>query len=93
MPSIERLQEEYRNKGLEVWGITDDSEQKVQKFLTDNHRVLPTLIDQGRSVFKKYEIEGIPVLVLINRDGKIAKFWDGMQDEKDIRAALEPVLR
>ena len=94
MPSIERLQEEYRDKGLEVWGVTDDSKEKAQKFLTDNHRALPTLIDQGRSVFfKKYEIKGIPVLVLIDRDGKVAKFWDGMQYEKDIRTALEPVLQ
>jgi peroxiredoxin len=93
MPSVERLQEEYRDKGLEVWGVTDDSEDKAQKFLRDNHRALPTLIDQGRSVFKKYEIKGIPVLVLIDRDGKVAKFWDGMQYEKDIRAALEAVLK
>jgi peroxiredoxin len=93
MPTIERLQEEYRDKGLEVWGVTDDSEEKAQKFLTDNHRALPTLIDQRRSVFKTYEIEGIPVLVLIDRDGKVAKFWDGMQYEKDIRSAFEALLQ
>jgi len=93
MPTIEKLQDEYRDRGLEVWGVTDDSAEKAQKFLTDNHRALSTLIDQDRSVFKKYEIEGIPVLVLIDRDGKVAKFWDGMQYEKDIRTTLEAVLR
>jgi peroxiredoxin len=33
------------------------------------------------------------VLVLIDRDGKVAKFWDGMQYEKDIRSAFEALLQ
>ena len=76
-----------------MWGVTDDSAEKAQRFLSDNHRPPPTLMDHGRSVFKKYKIEGIPVLILIGRDGKVAQFWKGVQCEKDIQAALEVVLR
>ena len=93
MPTVEKLRDEYRDRGLEVWGVTDDSAEKAQRFLSDNHRSLPTLMDHDRSVFKKYKIEGIPVVILIGRDGKVAQFWEGMQYEKDIQAALEVVLR
>jgi hypothetical protein len=33
------------------------------------------------------------VLVLIGKDGRVAKYWLGMQHEKDLRDAIEEALR
>jgi len=60
MPTIEKLRDEYRDRGLKVWGVTRRFGGESTEVLSDNHRSLPTLMDHGRSVFKKYKIEGIP---------------------------------
>ena len=93
MPLIARLSGEYRSKGLEVWGVTDDSPSTARKWMTKNKVALPILLDQTRSAFDKFEVDSIPVLVLIGKDGKVAEYWLGMQYERDLRAAIEKALR
>jgi hypothetical protein len=53
---------------------------------------LPILLDRNRSAFDRFEVDSIPVLVLIGKDGKVADYWLGMQYEKDLRAAIEKAL-
>lgn len=92
MPLIESLRNEYRSKGLEVYGVTDDGPDVAHKWMAQYHRNLQTLFDPKRDAFKAYEVDSIPVVVLIDRNGKIANYWLGMQPETNLRAAFDKVL-
>ena len=93
MPFIAKLRDQYRTQGLEVWEITDESPEIARAWLHKQHLSLSTLIDEGRSSFRNYEVEGIPVLVLIGRDGKVVRYMIGMQKHEDLTAAVEKALQ
>jgi cytochrome c biogenesis protein CcmG/thiol:disulfide interchange protein DsbE len=90
MPVIERLAAEY--EGLEVWGITNETADKARDWLGRNGRTLPTLVDEGREVFRDYEAEKIPVSVVVDRRGKVVSYRVGLSGEADFRAAIERAL-
>ena len=92
MPLIEKLRDEYKSKGLEVYGVTDDAPDVAQKWMAQYHRTLLTLFDPERDAFKGYGVDGIPAVILIDRNGKIANYWLGMQPETSLRAAFDKVL-
>jgi peroxiredoxin len=92
MPLIERLRDEYRSKGLEVYGVTDDAPNVARKWMKQYHRKLPTLFDPQGDAFKGYGVDSIPVVILIDRKGKVANYWLGMQPEANLRAAFDKVL-
>ena len=92
MPLIESLRNEYQAKGLEVYGVTDDAPDVAHKWMAQYHRNLPTLFDPDRHAFKGYGVDSIPVVILIDGNGKIANYWLGMQPETSLRAAFDKVL-
>jgi cytochrome c biogenesis protein CcmG/thiol:disulfide interchange protein DsbE len=92
MPLIENLAAEFESAGLEVWGITNESADKARAWLERNGRRLPTLVDEGRNVFRDYEAEKIPVSVVVDRSGKVVSYRVGLSGEADFRAAIERAL-
>ena len=92
MPLIESLRDEYKSKGLEVYGVTDDAPDIARKWMAEYHRTLTTLVDPLRNAFKGYGVDSIPVVILIDRNGKIADYWIGMQPETNLRAGFDKVL-
>jgi thiol-disulfide isomerase/thioredoxin len=75
MPRIEKAYARYHGKGLEVLGITSDTDRKaLLDFLAQNPQMpWPELFDPHNRGFhplaEKYGIESIPVLFLIDRRG------------------------
>lgn len=92
MPMIEGLRDEYKDKGLEVYGVTDDAPEIARKWMAQYHRTLLTLLDPQRSAFEGYEVDSIPIAILIDRNGKVANYWIGMQPETNLRTALDKAL-
>ena len=48
-------------------------DQMVEAFWTKNKFTMPTLISYSRKITQDYGVTGIPVTVMIDRDGKVAK--------------------
>ena len=51
-----------------------------------------TLVDRDREVFRKYEVERIPVSVVIDRKGRVASFVEGVRGESYFREVVEKLL-
>ncbi|WP_025323152.1 TlpA family protein disulfide reductase [Deferrisoma camini] len=100
MPLIERLYEEYRDKGFEVIAVALDGEpmkksivglvkQQGYKFRVFIDKLAP---DESFVVADPYGVAGTPTLYLVGRDGKIAFAEVGLTDkevlENEIRKAL-----
>jgi cytochrome c biogenesis protein CcmG, thiol:disulfide interchange protein DsbE len=59
---------------LVVMGISDENEDVVRKFTTDNIKYFSAL-DETAALKKKYEVTGIPHVVIINPAGIVV--WEG----------------
>ena len=94
MPGLVRLSRDLGPKGLAVVGIAmdDGGEEKVRRFVEEMRVNYPIVIgDEGLG--KQYGLGGMPLSVLVDRQGKIADEHAGVVNkadtEKKIRALLD----
>lgn len=82
MPSLERLYKRFRGDDFIILGISIDRKAStVETFLQKNPVSYPILMDSKGDVFvKKYTLIGIPVTILIDKDGYIVEKVIGKQD-------------
>ena len=64
----------YRNKGVQVLGLTAESEhlEAIKKVYVDYEIEFPILLDPDRQVYGDYGIRVYPSTVIIDKKGKIA---------------------
>jgi peroxiredoxin len=93
MPTIEKLGRDYSSEEVEVWGVNHESPSSAREWLERSHSRIRTLADPDWEVFKLYEVEAIPVVVVIGREGKVASYYVGMQSERALHAAIESALQ
>ncbi|KAA6464649.1 TlpA family protein disulfide reductase [Acidobacteria bacterium AB60] len=74
------LKSRYESQGLAVLSLTQDTPADAKLWTDHYHVTLPVLLDPDGAAFKAFEVEGVPVAILIDADGKIAKYWVGLDD-------------
>jgi thiol-disulfide isomerase/thioredoxin len=73
MPSLQKLRERLRGKGLEVVAVnTGESESKVSQFAQNLRIKFPVLLDPEEDVKAAWKVYGIPATFIVGTDGKIA---------------------
>jgi len=93
MPLLEKLRDELKPQGVEIWGVTDEPPGLARRWLAERKRTLPALIDANRTLFRYYAIESIPVLIVIRGDGRISRYVAGLRGERDLRADIAGALK
>lgn len=88
MPIIQKLHDEYADKGVAVYGVNNEEPTLVREFLTENGYSFPTLRDPRSAAFMLYEATGIPTTVVVGREGTIVAYLVGVHREEAYRAAL-----
>jgi peroxiredoxin len=71
MPDLESLYLQFKNQGLVVLAISDESAVKVNKFLAARSFTYPVLLDPSRKVNQTFLIEGLPKSFVFDRSGKL----------------------
>ncbi|HXD72721.1 MAG TPA: TlpA disulfide reductase family protein [Vicinamibacterales bacterium] len=96
IPGFIELQKKYGDRGLQIVGISvDDSLNQAKKYATDMKMNYPVLLAEGREdILRAYDpIPGIPVSIIIDRQGRIVTRHDGIAKmdvfEKEILPLLE----
>ncbi len=96
MPSMERLHQDYRERGLVVLALSQDqaSARTVRAFVDELRITFPVWHDRDRSVSRQYSIPGVPTSYLVGRDGRIAYRVFGEYDWSlpEARAAVDALL-
>jgi peroxiredoxin len=82
------LEQRYRSSGLAVITFTQDSAADARAWADYNHVTLPIVLDANGAAFKAFDIQGVPVTILIGADGKIAHYWVGLDDP----SSMDPVV-
>ncbi len=72
--------------------VTDDSPEKVNRWMVERKRSLSTAIVAPETAFPSYGIDQLPQLVIIDRRGIVADHWAGMRSERDLRQKIEKLL-
>ena len=85
---MNQLNEEYKNEGLKVIGIDiKESKEKVSSLINRYHISYTMLLDTDGKIAHKYNVRGIPFLVLIDKEGTIR--WLGYWISKDAGLLIE----
>jgi peroxiredoxin len=95
LPSLDRLSREYENKGLQVMLINMKEESAaVAAFMEKYDYSSKVLLDVQGVVAKKYDVFGIPVSYLIDKEGKVVFRLSGLVDwgSKEIRSLINNLL-
>ncbi len=80
MPNVKKAYDRYHAKGFEVVGVSLDNEQAaLVEFVKENkipwvqvfHKPPEGKEDWANPLAKKYEVQGIPAMFLLGKDGKV----------------------
>lgn len=74
-PSVAKLRSEIKPEQLEILAINvgfGDSLEKVTQYIKGHPAPYPVLYDADGDVTKAYQIQGIPLFILVNKDGTVA---------------------
>lgn len=73
-PQLVKVRERVPEKEMEILGINvgeGDSLEKVKRYQQGHPAPWPTLYDNGSNVARNYRVQGIPLFVLIDKEGMI----------------------
>jgi thiol-disulfide isomerase/thioredoxin len=91
MPKVEKLFEKYKDKGLLVYGITNDTKQLTpSKLMVQKKNIAIPMLIGNEQLKQAYKANGIPLYILINKLGKVSLVSEGFST--DIEAAIQFAL-
>ncbi len=97
MPSMERLWNRFKDRGVVVIAVAEDrgSPEKAGKFCKTHGITFPVLHDPEGEVMRTYEVALLPTSYLIGRDGKFLGKVVGERDwdETDALELFEGLLK
>jgi cytochrome c biogenesis protein CcmG, thiol:disulfide interchange protein DsbE len=89
----QELANKYKPSGLIVLTLTQDT-AKDAKLWTDYYRVsLPVLLDPNGAAFKAFDVQGVPVTIFIDENGKVVHYWVGLDDPSAMDTVLSATLQ
>ncbi len=94
LPHLNKIQKDYRDRGLVVLAISEDSPwsvSKVKSFVTGNRYEFTVPLDTNGDVLRKYGLLGTPYTYVLNAKGEILYKHFGYRpgDEASLREEIE----
>ncbi len=94
LPHLNKIQKDYRDRGLVVLAISEDSPwsvSKVKSFITGNRYEFTVPLDTNGDVLRKYGLLGTPYTYVLNARGEILYKHFGYRpgDEVSLREEIE----
>lgn len=96
MPTMQQIYTEYRTRGFEILAVNIESDagKEIGDFVKELRLTFPILLDPDMKVTRRFRIIGLPVSVLIDRQGVIRAKEIGYHDwtSKTSRKLVEALL-
>ncbi len=95
MPSMNKLYNEMRAKGLEIVAVSSDNAlAPIKEFLAKSRVDFIVLFDENKAVSKAFKVFSMPTTFLIDRNGFIVEKYYGEYDwtDAEVRKQIEKYL-
>ncbi len=97
LPHLDKIQKDYREKGVEVLAISEDSPwsvSKVKSFVAGNKYTFTVLLDTNGKVLRQFGLLGTPYTLIVSSEGEILFKHFGYRpgDEVTLREELDMAL-
>ena len=78
MPLLDELYSRYQRVGFSLLGVNiDDDSRRAMQMIEELGVNFPVLFDARKEVSKLYEVEAMPVTVIVDREGKVRYIHHG----------------
>ena len=92
-PILDRIAKRYEKQGLVVLGVNVDDPPAVAIVHAQRQRLsYPIVMDTQRDASRKYGVEKLPSLVVIDRQGRVIKYMTGLVDEASLDEVVASTL-
>ena len=92
MPHLEKISKELAAREIVFVGVNDEDAGTAKSFIKKNGYEIPVLMDSKREARRRYGINAIPSLFIIDRDGVIRQHFIGSRSEATLRKAILEVV-
>jgi len=96
MPELDQLHQRYEGLGFTVFGVNVEQDRKMaDKVLRDIPVTFPILFDDQNAVSELYDVDAMPVTVLVDRSGDIRYMHRGYKPgyEIEYEAQIRELVR
>lgn len=95
LPIVNSVAKSFKDSGVVVLGMnTQDPNGYVlaPTFAKKKSLVFPILLDDDNKASQHYKVDGLPTLVVINKEGKIAAVRSGVTGQGELERLVRQVL-
>ena len=97
MPHLQEIQERYRDRGLTVIAVNQDSpsdQSKVKPFIKRKRYRFQVVLDEDKDLWYQFKLISLPTTLLLDSDGNIVYAHSGYKpgDETELIARIERLL-
>ena len=95
-PQFEQVYQQTKADGVQFVGFdVKDNRQDAQAFVADNQVTYPMVYDQPAKVVLQLgnlPVQGLPLTVVIDRQGKVAAAYVGLTQPSDLKPAIATLV-
>jgi thiol-disulfide isomerase/thioredoxin len=93
IPGLEKIHVAYKDKGLVVLAVSLDEGgwDSVKSFVQKNG-ITYVVLKGDEDVSEKYQVRTIPLILILDKEGKISKRYLGYGSEEDLEKDIKAVL-
>ncbi len=92
-PILDRIARRYEKQGLIVLGVNaHDPPAKARSYAEKKGLSYPIVIDAGQEAAQRYDVQNLPSLVVIDREGRVVRYMTGLVDEASLDEIVAATL-
>ena len=92
-PYLEDIYEKYHSQGLEGMAISDEQRDLVQKGEKTSPHKIPVYIDANDVATTQYQVQGLPSVVVVARNGKVVYSTMGFSNLSKTVAEIDKAVQ
>lgn len=88
-PAMDEIVSEYADRGVKVLAVSvGESRKTVERYLARSPRACKIVLTEHTNLASRFETQGFPMYVVIDREGRIAAQQTGAGGSRQLRALL-----
>jgi peroxiredoxin len=93
VPGLEKLHKAYKDKGLVLLAVSMDEGglDEVRSYIKESG-ITYTVLKGTDDVAVQYQVRSIPLILVLNKEGKIAKRYMGFGSDEDLEKDIMAIL-